>query len=251
MPALQLDRSTRQQHTGSTFPPNEALGKQGGPHSNGIHRWVDQTTTLTDFISRLEDRHRGALRGWDYSRRNLDDPLWSGPWPLQLAFQSLLGCLATDTLAIVAILGTEPPGNVILWEARKGTVIMAPRRFNEYRWYNLRQARDPDHLMKELTEIILDGLIPSEEEFVPVELDQTGGEGTPTDWTPPHSGGVTRDPTPPPLPGCCKERGQTLTLSTHNQTGSTLARHYGGPRVPLLRDILKQRTSTWRTSLRK
>ena len=169
VPALQLDRSTRQQHTGSTSPPKEALGKQGGPHSNGIHRWVDQTTTLTDFISRLEDRHRGALRGWDYSRRNLDDPLWSGPWPLQLAFQSLLGCLATDTLAIVAILGTEPPGNVILWEARKGTVIMAPRRFNEYRWYNLRQARDPDHLMKELTEIILDGLIPSEEEFVPVE----------------------------------------------------------------------------------
>ena len=37
--------------------------------------------------------------------------------------------------------------------------------------------------MKELTEIILDGLIPSTEEFALVDLDQTGGEGTPTDWT--------------------------------------------------------------------
>ena len=59
---------------------------------------------------------------------------------------------------------------------------MAPRRFNEYRWYNLRQASDPLHLMKELTEIILDGLIPSTEEYLQADLDCAGDDKCGTDW---------------------------------------------------------------------
>ena len=248
-----LDRNTGQQHTGSSAPPQGTIGKQGGPHPIGLHRWVDQTTTLVEFISRLEDLHRGALSGWDYARRDLEEPLWSGPWPLKLAFQSLLGCLATDTLAIVAILGTEPPGNVILWEARKGTAIMAPRRFNEYRWYNLRQAEHPDHLMKELTGIILEGLVPSLEEFVPVDLDQTGGGGTPTDWTSsPLRGSFSRSNSPSPA-GMLQEGGHD-NGSEHSQpdgttTDQTLWVTSSSPKRLLMNRKRKRSEEDWQPEL--
>ena len=109
---------------------------------------------------------------------------------------------------------------------------MAPRRFNEYRWYNLRQARDPDHLMKELTEIILDGLIPSEEEFVPVELDQTGGEGTPTDWTPsPLRGSHSRSNSPSPA-GMLQGEGPDLDSEYPQPDGINIGQTLWGASSP-------------------
>ena len=75
---------------------------------------------------------------------------------------------------------------------------MAPRLFKEYRWYNLRQASDPSHLMKELTGLVLDGLVPSTEEYVPVESDQ-GVDGIGVDWaSTPFRGSFSRSNSPSP-----------------------------------------------------
>ena len=82
--------------------------------------WVDHRTTLTELISQLEARHRVSHEGWEYSRRASEDPLWNGPWTQKVTFNSLLGGLANEERAVLAIFGTEPPGNVLLWEARKG-----------------------------------------------------------------------------------------------------------------------------------
>ena len=60
-----LDLNIGQRHTGSTAPPQGTIGEQGGPRPEESHRWVDQTTSLVELISRVEDRHRVSFSGWD------------------------------------------------------------------------------------------------------------------------------------------------------------------------------------------
>ena len=99
--------------------------------------------------------------------------------------------------------------------------------------------------MKELTGIILEGLVPSLEEFVPVDLDQTCGGGTPTDWTSsPLRGSFSRSNSPSPA-GMLQEGGHDIGSEHSQPDGTTMDQTLWGTSSPSSKKLLVKTEDTY------